>query len=86
MRSAETAAMSQQAAAGQGALMGRGGGQGTRNFRFHPLAGHGMKGFKSGISEIMMDTFNTGQNKFYRTVYTVAKEHCEVVPTAHVSA
>ena len=56
--------MSQQAAAGQGAPMGRGGGRGTRNFRFHPRAGEATKVYKSAISKIATETFNTGQNKF----------------------
>jgi hypothetical protein len=56
--------MSQQAAAGRGAPMGRGGGRGTRRLKFHPRAGESTKGYKSTISEIAMDTFNTGQNKF----------------------
>ena len=56
--------MSQQAAAGRGAPMGRGGGRGTRHLKFHPRAGESTKGYQSAISEIAMDTFNTGQNKF----------------------
>ena len=64
MTSAEITTMSQQAAGRQGAPMGRGGGQGTRNLRFHPRAGEATKGYKSVISEIPTDTFNTGQNKF----------------------
>ena len=44
--------------------MGRGGGRGTRHLKFHPRAGESTKGYKSTISEIAMDTFNTGQNKF----------------------
>ena len=64
MRSKETATMSQQDAAGQGAPMGCNDGQGTRNFSFYPLAGEAMKGYKSAISEIATETFNTGQNKF----------------------
>ena len=44
--------------------MGRGGGRGTRHLKFHPRAGESTKGYKSAISEIAMDTFNTGQNKF----------------------
>jgi hypothetical protein len=32
--------------------------------RFHPCAGDATKGFKSLISKIATDTFNTGQNKF----------------------
>ncbi len=35
-----------------------------RNMRYHPRAGDASKGFKSPISEIVIDTFNTGQNKF----------------------
>ena len=56
--------MSQQAAAGQGAgPAGRGGG--GRKPRYFPRAGlEATKGFKSGISKIPQDTFNTGQNKF----------------------
>jgi hypothetical protein len=56
--------MSQQAAAGQGAEpVGRGGG--GRKPRYFPRAGgEATKGFKSAISEIAQDTFNTGQNKF----------------------
>jgi hypothetical protein len=56
--------MRQQAAAGQGAPVGRSGGQGTRNMRFYPHAGDATKGFKLLISKIATDTFNTGQNKF----------------------
>jgi hypothetical protein len=56
--------MSQQAAAGQGVPAGHGGGQGTRNMRFHPRTEDATKGFKSSISQIATDTFNTGQNKF----------------------
>jgi hypothetical protein len=59
--------MSQQAAAGRGAPMaGRGGGLKTRQLKFHPRAGEltKPKGYKSAISEIATDTFNTGQNKF----------------------
>ena len=44
--------------------MGRGSGRGTRNFRYHPRVGEATKGFKSAISKIAADTFNTGQNKF----------------------
>ncbi len=50
--------MSQQAAAGCGG--GRGG---KGKPRYYPRSGE-TKGFKSAISEIMHDTFNTGQNKF----------------------
>ncbi len=32
--------------------------------RFHPRRGDATKGFKSLISKIATDTFNTGQNKF----------------------
>jgi hypothetical protein len=56
--------MSQQAVAGKGVPAGRGGVQGMRNMRFHPCAGDATKGFKSIISEIATDTFNTGKNKF----------------------
>ena len=44
--------------------MGCGSGRGTRNLKFHPRAGELTKGYKSAISEIATDTFNTGQNKF----------------------
>jgi len=56
--------MSQQAAAGRGAgPAGRGGG--GRKPRYFPRAGgEATKGFKSAISEIAQDSFNTGQNKF----------------------
>ena len=56
--------MSQQAAARRGAgPAGRGGG--GRKPRYFPRAGgEATKGFKSAISEIAQDTFNTGQNKF----------------------
>ena len=56
--------MSQQAAAGRGAgPAGRGGG--GRKPRYFPRAGgEATKGFKSAISEIAQDTFNTGRNKF----------------------
>jgi hypothetical protein len=59
-----TANMSQHAAVGGGAPAGLGGGRGTRNMRYHPRAGDASKGFKSLISEIAIDTFNTEQNKF----------------------
>ena len=36
----------------------------NEEFRFHPRAGEATKGFKSAITEIVADTFNTGQNKF----------------------
>jgi hypothetical protein len=57
--------MSQQAAAGWGAGPG-GRDWGGRKPRYHfPRTGGEMtKGFKSMISEIAQDTFNTGQNKF----------------------
>ena len=64
MMSVEITGMSQQASAGRRVPMGRRGGQGTRNLRFHPRAGEAMKGYKSVISKIATDTFNTGQNKF----------------------
>jgi hypothetical protein len=56
--------MSQQAAASQGGgPAGRGGGR--RKPRYFPQAGgQDTKGFKSVISKIAQDTFNTGQNKF----------------------
>ena len=56
--------MSQQATAGQGAgPAGRG--LGGRKPRYFPQAGgEATKGFKSAISKIAQDTFNTGQNKF----------------------
>ena len=44
--------------------MGRGGGEGMRNLKFHPRARELVKGYKSTISKIATDTFNTGQNKF----------------------
>ena len=44
--------------------MGRGGGRGTKHLKFHSRAGEATKGYKSAISEIATDTFNTGQNKF----------------------
>ena len=53
--------MSQQAAAGRGG--GRGSGRGKS--RYYPRGGvDATKAFKSTISEIAEDTFNTGQNKF----------------------
>ena len=53
--------MSQQATAGHGG--GRGGGRGK--LRYYPQGGvDTTKAFKSAISEIAEDTFNTGQNKF----------------------
>jgi hypothetical protein len=53
--------MSQQAAAGRGG--GCGGGRGKS--RYHPQGGvDTTKAFKSAISKIAEDTFNTGQNKF----------------------
>jgi hypothetical protein len=54
--------MSQQAAAGQGA--GRGGGRKPRNFVRGGRVETGVKPYKSVITEIVQDTFNTGQNKF----------------------
>ena len=52
--------MSQQAAAGRGG--GRGGGRGRP--RYYPQGGvDAAKAFKSAISKIAEDTFNTGQNK-----------------------
>jgi hypothetical protein len=54
--------MSQQAAAGRAAPTGGRGGKGGRYFR-----GWGdppSKGFKSSISKIANDTFNTGKNNF----------------------
>ena len=52
---------SQQAAAGHGG--GRGGGRGKS--RYYPQGGVDMmKAFKSTISKIAEDTFNTSQNKF----------------------
>ena len=47
-------------------MAGRGGGLKTRQLKFHPRAGEltKPKGYKSAISEIATDTFNTGQNKF----------------------
>ncbi len=57
--------MSQQAAAGQGAGPGGCGGGGRKpRYHFPRTGGEMTKGFKSGISEITQDTFNTGQNKF----------------------
>ncbi len=64
MTSAEITTISQQAAAGQGAPLGCGGGRATRNLRFHPRTGDATKGYKSAISKIATDTFNMGQNKF----------------------
>ena len=64
MKSKETATMSQQAVAGQGAPIGCGGGRGTRNFRFHPRAGEATKEYKLAISKITTKSFNKGQNKF----------------------
>jgi hypothetical protein len=53
--------MSQQAAAGHG--RGRSGSRGKS--RYHPQGGVDMtKAFKSAISKITEDTFNTGQNNF----------------------
>ena len=53
--------MSQQGAAGRGG--GRGSGRGKS--RYYPRGGvDATKAFKSTISEIAEDTFNTGQNKF----------------------
>ncbi len=76
--------MSQQAAAGQGAPAGHGGDQGIRNLKYHPCTGDTNKGFKSGKSEIAMDTFNTGQKNVCRTVYTVTTE-CGKLSLVHVS-
>ena len=44
--------------------MGRGRGQGPRNLSYCPRAGEATKGYKSAISKIATDTFNTRQNKF----------------------
>jgi hypothetical protein len=56
--------MSQQAAAGRGAGPG-GRVRGGRKPRYHfpQTGGEITKGFKSAISKIAHDTFNTGQNK-----------------------
>jgi len=55
--------MSQQAAAGRGAAaQGRGAGRVARYFG--KKGGPPIKGFKSAISKIANDTFNTGQNRF----------------------
>jgi hypothetical protein len=54
--------MSQQAAAGQGAGSG-----GRRKPKHYPRGGGieaSAKAYKSSITEIANDTFNTGQNKF----------------------
>jgi hypothetical protein len=59
--------MSQQAAAGQGAgAAGRcaATGKAKPRFHFHGNGDGGVKLFKSAVSEITNDTFNTGQNKF----------------------
>jgi hypothetical protein len=56
--------MSQQAVAGQGAGPGGHGGGGRKPRYFPQGGGEATKGFKSAISEITQDTFNTGQNKF----------------------
>ena len=66
--------MSLQAAAERGLPMGRSGGQGTRNFRFHPRAGEATKGYKLAISKIATETFNTGQNKF-ATQFTQSRKN-----------
>ena len=56
--------MSQQATAAQGAgPAGRGGGGSTPRY-FPEAGGEATKDFKSAISEIAQDTFNTRQNKF----------------------
>ncbi len=54
--------MSQQAAAGRSA--GCGGGKGPRYLCPQGGGGEPTKGFKSTISEIAQDRFDTGQNKF----------------------
>jgi hypothetical protein len=56
--------MSQQAAAGQGAGPGGCSGGGRKPRYFPQGGGEATKGFKSAISEIAQDNFNTGQNKF----------------------
>jgi hypothetical protein len=76
--------MSQQAAAGQGAPMGRGRGQGMRNMGYHPRVGDATTGFKLLISEITMDTFNTGQNKFAAQFMQLRKNVMNYLQT-HVS-
>jgi hypothetical protein len=56
--------MSQQATAGQGAGPG-GNGRGGRKERYFPQGGgEATKSFKSAISKIAQNTFNTGKNKF----------------------
>jgi hypothetical protein len=56
--------MSQQAAAGRGAPAAAGrGGRGRGRF-YRGKGDPPSKGFKSAISEIASDTFNTGQNRF----------------------
>ena len=63
--------MSQQAAAGRGG--GRSSGRGKS--RYYPRGGvDAMKAFKSTISEIAEDTFNTGQNKF-ATQFTQSRKN-----------
>ncbi len=59
--------------------MERGGGQGTRHLKFHPRAGESTKGYKSAISEIATDTFNTGQ--ICRAVHAIAKERRKLSTT-----
>ncbi len=54
----ESKKMSQQAAAGCG------GGRGGRGKPRYYLQSGETKGFKSAISKIVHNTFNTGQNKF----------------------
>jgi hypothetical protein len=56
--------MSQQAAAGQGAGPAGCGGGGRKARYFPQAGGEATKGFKSAISKIAQDTFNTGQNRF----------------------
>ena len=57
--------MSQQAAAGRGGGPGGGRSGGRGRLRHYPQGGvDTTKAFKSAISEIAEDTFNTGQNKF----------------------
>jgi hypothetical protein len=54
--------MSQQAAAGQGSPVAGHAGRGGWFFRSQ--GNPPIKGFRSSITEIVTDTFNTGQNKF----------------------
>ena len=55
-----------------------------RNMGDHPRVGDATTGFKLLISEITMDTFNTGQNKFAAQFMQLRKNVMNYLQT-HVS-